>query len=710
MKTIRPFDRITVTPGALFALLAGVFLLLVLRNTGLYPTVMRDEYFYSLASRLRPLAESSRSDYLYLVIYRLTSHCGDGFLECARILNVFFFVLSVPFIYATARQVASRPTAVVVAALSVLGPINSYTAYFMPEAFLYFCFWAFGWFTLRLSADASRTSWLIAGLLFGLLTMGKGRALFILVGLLPYFLFIALRSDDGHWRRRFLIAVTCFLLPALLLKGVSGYLAGAAGSAMVVDARFARLAWQSWAGDFLNAEFVGMALASLKAHAVAVCLMFSVPVAVLTRHLFRYFRPGEDGQGPLKICFFALALTASMLVAVALFTVVSANTAITSGTYMDSYPGESPSSRIAIEAARLHFRYYNFLLPLLFVVAASQVSIAPEGTSRSIRLVAALPAGVAIVYAVLTGFDSHPLSFVDCPELWGLVHTRTLLYSFGALSLATLVTWIIREKLGARLFLFALMPLAVAVSSTAVHDKLRGSLSPTAYEEAGLLAKRIIPRGDDSWLAVIGPAGGGLYQALFQVDRAKGYARVLPDGREFDFSDFLRKPERAPGWILAFGHHPIVGGGYSEWPMGAYTLYRMDRKISLAFLGTAEWPGIIAATEGLSYPEHWATWSNAGTLKLHFIYPLPKHFRLRLKAAAFGPNVGAEFRVSVGAQQFAMTLAAEAREIELLFANEGRSRTIEIVVPHPTSPQELGQGTDSRKLGIALNELHIEPK
>ena len=57
-----------------------IFLFLLIRNAGLYPSVFADEYTYSKLSRLLPLSESSIPGYLYLKLYSVTNSCGDGFL------------------------------------------------------------------------------------------------------------------------------------------------------------------------------------------------------------------------------------------------------------------------------------------------------------------------------------------------------------------------------------------------------------------------------------------------------------------------------------------------------------------------------------------------------------------------------------------------------------------------------------------------------
>ena len=74
----------------LIAIVLVSAVLLIVRGWGLYPTVMDDEYAYSKFSRLLPLAQAGFPDYIYYSVYRATSYCGNGFLNCARIFNVIF--------------------------------------------------------------------------------------------------------------------------------------------------------------------------------------------------------------------------------------------------------------------------------------------------------------------------------------------------------------------------------------------------------------------------------------------------------------------------------------------------------------------------------------------------------------------------------------------------------------------------------------------
>ena len=96
---------------------------------------------------------------------------------------------------------------------------------------------------------------------------------------------------------------------------------------------------------------------------------------------------------------YALAVLVNLMLVAGFFTASVANTG----------PCES--------IARLHMRYYNFALPLLLMIAASQLSSQSITGMRRWRALMAFPIGLAIIYAVCTRLAPYTPGFVDSPEL-----------------------------------------------------------------------------------------------------------------------------------------------------------------------------------------------------------------------------------------------------------------------------------------------------
>lgn len=207
--------RASLAPSIAFAILVVV---IAMRNAGLYPAVFSDEYLYSTSARLKPLADATVPAWLYLAVYRLTATCGDGFLACARILNLAVFALASGFVYLVARRVANSGTAIAIALLALAGACNTFTAYFMREALYAFGFWVLVWHTTRLGPEASSRCWAVVGLMLGLLSLVKPHALFLLPPLMAHAVIVlwpALREHRGAVAARvsLVVAGTVAVLP-----------------------------------------------------------------------------------------------------------------------------------------------------------------------------------------------------------------------------------------------------------------------------------------------------------------------------------------------------------------------------------------------------------------------------------------------------------------------------------------------------------------
>ena len=240
---------------------------------------MSDEYNYSKFSRLLPLADAIAPSYLYLAIYRATNLCGDGFYDCAKIFNALFFVASAPFIYLTARRTCSKNVSSIVALLALLGPVNSYTAYYMPEALFFFSFWLLTWFILRLDHSSSSKSWSFGGILLGLSALVKPHALFFLPAIVIYILY-ASRKNEGKWLPQAFKNAGSFIVFSFLSKFLIGYFfAGRAG--VTLFGPFYESVASSTPSDFQHyLKVLVLFTESLKGHALAICLMFGVPIAI----------------------------------------------------------------------------------------------------------------------------------------------------------------------------------------------------------------------------------------------------------------------------------------------------------------------------------------------------------------------------------------------------------------------------------------------
>lgn len=133
--------------------------------------------------------------------------------------------------------------------------------------------------------------------------------------------------------------------------------------------------------------------------------------------------------------------------------------------------------------------------------------------------------------------------------------------------------------------------------------------------------------------------------------------------------------------------------------------------VATSFL-TGRYPGYVAAVEGVSKPEGWATWSEGPVVRMRFTRPLPVAFELNVRiAAALGENRTLPIVVRAGGVERQFVADRQPTDAALEFEGVAAGTTaLEFVVPKPVAPSELGMGADDRKLGIALVSLAVTPK
>ena len=208
---------------------AIVFVAILIRNSGIYPVVFVDEYNYSTFSRLLPLRQLILPSYLYLAIYRATNYLWRRLSRLRRILNALFFVAATPFLYLTARRACTRGVASLVALLALVGPINTYTAYYMPESLYFLSFWLLTWYILQLDNSASSRAWSLAGVILGLSALIKPHALLFLPAIVGYVLYVS-GKKEGQWALQAFRNASALVVLTFLAKLLIGYLlAGKAG-------------------------------------------------------------------------------------------------------------------------------------------------------------------------------------------------------------------------------------------------------------------------------------------------------------------------------------------------------------------------------------------------------------------------------------------------------------------------------------------------
>ena len=676
--------RQTVTRTLLAAMVA-IFLFLVFRNSGLGPSVLGDEWTYSLYTRLLPLSQAQLPSFLYFLIYRSSNMCGPDFMGCVRVLNAAFFVAAAPFIFMLARRYMQAGLALLLTLASLLGPVSTYTAFFMPEAMYFFLFWVFAWLVLAVAPRASTRHGLIVGALLGAICLVKLHAVFLLAGYAGYLLATMLLTR-GRWLLRetlqcMVLAVAAFFAVRL---GVGYLIAGRHGLDLLGGVYSAQADSHFRHPDLGSLLHYGAR--SLFGHGLALVLLYAVPLACM----FQLRRiPGGDGD-PVQVerqrlMMFSLAMIA-VLVAVTVY-------------FTANVPDGNPLEALR----RLHLRYYDFALPLLYLVAGAWLrdDTKPTRIHALQHATAVLIVGGLYVFALYYHFRGFAPNRIDSPELYGAVVDQHFFHVLGAMGLGIMVMWAISHRLGTALYAWLFVPVFALGAAHFVANGAAQRQVPDTYDTAARTVHALLSP-QRSGVVIFGDDIFKLAQAEFQLDAADTTIVPLQPGQAIDAG------ELPPGkrWVLVIGAHAMLAAASSAQHFGGFSLYQLQVPLLIDF--SRNNPDLAAAS-GLSGIEDFGRWSDADEALLQFTRPLPPSVEVRLTAAAYGPNAGKPFTLTLGTETQTFILGDAAQTITLHFHNPPGIDRLRIAVPDPTSPLALGKSSDNRRLGIALSRLELTP-
>lgn len=692
---------------ALIIALSAIFLFLIVRNSGLYPLIFPDEYKYSIYSRLMPFSEAQIPGYVYYAIFRVTKFCGDGSLECARILNAVFFVSAVPFIYLICKDVAGHKTALFIAVCSALGPLNYFTAFFMPESMYIFVFWLFTYLLYRFRQEISGQRMMVLGAGLGLLSLVKPHALLLIPALMAYVVVMPLSAKASQVSR---IRMCTYLLAAtLLVKLTVGFaLAGTSGlclfGANYTTSAAGTIKSISSTASSANNAIISSAVTSrssglhrylgvvrnvamnLQGHLLALCLLFSIPMAGLILNWCSWLRSPSRSDRFDQISVFTALILMNLLAVVVMFATV----------YVGTEPNEVTN--------RLHARYYTFIFPLFLMVAARHAVLADDSDTRlEWRIMSALPVGAAVSYAAYTKMAPYFFNPVDYPELSSITAKQGHFYLICGLALVCLAVWIYSSKHGARFFLYLFVPAFVYLSSAYMIKEMKKRRSPDEYDRAGIFARHYLTRNELSKVLIVGSNRYKLYRPLLCLDNPAASTEIIPVGVPYDAS---RLPETKE-WALVIGDHPVPDNVFHKISLNGYTLVRLRKPRTLNFL-TDSLHGVVSSISGLNEYGSNVGYSTGKEVVIRFCEPLPERFKLSLKAYAIGPNVGRNFVISTGSRLNEFSLGGAAADRILEIVNPERSNVIKLRVPQPAAMESWGPKMDNTLFGVVLVDLRID--
>ena len=497
---------------------------------GFYPLIIPDEYTYSLNSRLRAFSEAPIPNYLYYAIFRITNLFGERYLDAARVLNAIIFMASAPFVFLTARIVCGKGLALFLAAMTLVGPMSSYTAYFMPESTYFTAFWFFAWLELKRDRIPLRAHGLAAGAAIALMSLIKMHGIFLLPGFALYII-ITERSGEkkGYVGRVVKTGLYTALAFAVVRFGV-GYLFAGVRAFHLIGSEYNEIYSDSNAGGGLAAlaYYSGV---HLLGNITGICIVFGVPLLVMGR-----VGSGGSAAKLRKMVVFVVSFMAPLLVVTSVF----------SGMAQMAYPGES-----VVFFLRLQTRYCNFLFPYFLIIAGGFYALPEkEAGRRAVEWI--LPA--VLLALSLFAFVFHLYGYYaemlpEAPEVGAIFFYPTVYYAFAVLATACLVWAVFATRKGCAAYLYVFLPVYSLVSTAIIHNSMVHSfgLFPEFHDKAGVFARDYLGK-ETSELTVVDSFTNTPKKTLMHIDNAA--TDLLPQFTPtVDMS--LIKPGKK--WLLVLG-------------------------------------------------------------------------------------------------------------------------------------------------------------
>ena len=504
------------------------------------PAVMQDEYVYSVQARFTPFAEQLYPNYLFSWLYSGTSVCSADFYSCGKALNVFFFFVTLLFIFLITRRLLGVVWGAVISTVAALSPIHVYVSYFMPEA-MYFAFiTATIYVALIAGANHKLVWWLVTGALLGFSALVKPHAIFTLPAFLLFALLIETRSEGGGLSKG-LISTFGKLGSFLVVKFGGGFaFAGIAGLSLFGTS------YESSLNQFVTENSQGAA--DVPAENVSTVVNSALRAADYSGPgFFEVFIPHSLAHLALLLTVSGIPLLLSVIVIkdalvkkkevskASQFLLLTGLLSLSFAFVVGAFEG-IVTALGDDHGSRMITRYYEFLFPLLLIAAAVFAKFVEPGIWVRVTQSAILITALTFGWVYLSGVNQ---SFADSILLSGYLAGPAVIPIVVIVGIISAVVWIFNSETGSKLIVFVATPLVLLIAGFSSQGQLLTQVGTREayFDIAGQNSRPLLADVQGDKISIIGPVRYQNFTTKFWIDKPGIRDISLPDGQSVDVSE-----------------------------------------------------------------------------------------------------------------------------------------------------------------------------
>jgi phosphoglycerol transferase len=492
--------------------------------------MIADEYYYNLYSRLLSIDGSLIPNFLYLRIYSLTSYCGGNFYICNKFLNLLFYFLSGLVVFKITNLYADKGKSFLICILFIIGPLNSVTSYFMPES-LYILFFTINiYFILKNKLDNYIKSILI-GISVGVLSLIKPHAIFLILPLCIYYVFIIKIKNP-------IKKIIVLILAFFIFKYIFGFLLAGRNGLTLFGTYYGSLMGNGY-DLFKIFNILKFSTYNFIGHFISLLPIIFFPLIIIIFNFKNWKIKNID-----KFEFSGLAILI-LLTLISVTSIFTSQLFVMSGGIYDLY-------------TRLNLRYYNFTIFLFYIVLViPEVDALKNYNGNRGKWFVFLAMAFGLILTVYMKIYTWNPDYTDAPEFYALYFNIYVFYGIIFANFIILIIWMLNENFALKIYLYILLP-SLVVYLTSVNFNELNKHKNNIYIQAPKIISEIYGNESIKNTVIIGQDPGQLYLSLFSLNspdvNPNKNAKFLKNDEIIDVENFKNN-------LLVIGDYNIINIG-----------------------------------------------------------------------------------------------------------------------------------------------------